>query len=109
MPKREVALSFTDRTSYSARAHSSQPLQEGGMGVVEKDIGPVRGKIAKVAHGKLFQDRSQGRSIILTGSGKLCQLSNTLQVFRKGHCIFCPGKCQAAMVHGSVPHLGISD
>ena len=47
--------------------------QEGGMGVVEKDIGRVRGKVTEVAHGKLFQGRSQGRSIKMVG-GKTVRL-----------------------------------
>ena len=43
------------------------------MGVMEKDIGRVRGKIAEVAHGKLFQGRSQGCSVKMVG-GKTVRL-----------------------------------
>lgn len=43
------------------------------MGVVEKHIGRVRAQIAEVAHGKLFQGRSQGRSVKMTG-GKTVRL-----------------------------------
>jgi len=43
------------------------------MGVVEKDIGRVRGKIAEVVDGKLFQGRPQGRSVKIVG-GKTVRL-----------------------------------
>ena len=42
-------------------------------GVVEKHIGRVRGKITEVVDGKLFQGRSQGRSVKMVG-GKTVRL-----------------------------------
>ncbi len=65
-------LQLKQQVASSDRGHGSQPLQEGGMGVVEKHVSWVRGEIAEIVDRKFFQGRSQGRGARVAGGKTVC-------------------------------------